>query len=108
MEQLGAQHAELKLVAGEGKGGGAVAVGGVLGEAGQDMDPDLHVLLILLARSRRRFSMASKNRGQLIAQEHGDDGGRRLVGAQPVVVARAGNGDTQQILVFVHRLDDGA
>ena len=104
--ELRAQHAELELVAGEGKGGGAVAVGVVLGEARKDMDPHLHVLLILMAVVIALFD-GGKDSGQLIAEEHGNDGGRRLVGAQPVIVARAGNGDTQQILVFVHRLDDG-
>ena len=37
-----AQHTELKLVAGEGNGGGAVAVGGVLGNYRQHIHADLH------------------------------------------------------------------
>ena len=46
--------------------------------------------------------------GQLVAEEHGDDGRRRFVGAQTVIVARGGDRDAQQILILVHRLDDGA
>ena len=44
--------------------------------------------------------------GQLVADIHGDDGGRRLVRAQAVIVARAGDADAQQILILVHGLDD--
>ena len=44
---------------------------------------------------------------QFLADKHRNDGGRRLVRAQTMVVARAGDGKPQKILVFVHRLDDG-
>ena len=43
--------------------------------------------------------------GQLIAEEHRDDGGRRLVRAQAVVVAGRGDREAQQILIIVHRLE---
>ena len=46
--------------------------------------------------------------GQFIAQEHGHNGRRRLIGPQPVVVAGACHRNPQQILVFVYRLDDGS
>ena len=48
-----------------------------------------------------------QNGGELIPQEHGNDGGRGLVGAQPVVVAGRGHRDAQQVLIFVHALDNG-
>ena len=49
-----------------------------------------------------------QNFAQIGAQEHGHDGGRRLVGAQPVIVAGGGHGNPQQILVFIHSLDHRA
>ena len=48
-----------------------------------------------------------QNGGELIPQEHRNDGGRGLVGAQPVVVAGRGHRDAQQVLIFVHALDNG-
>ena len=38
-------HPELELVAGKGKGGGAVAVGGVLAELGQNVHAQIHLHL---------------------------------------------------------------
>ena len=46
------------------------------------------------------------HRAQLIAQEDGDDGRGRLVGAEAMVVAGAGRGHAQQLLVLVDGLDD--
>ena len=102
----GAQHAELKLVAGEGEGGGAVAVSGVPGQRGQGVDPQLHALGLgggVLAALLHGL----ENAGQLIPQEDGHHGGGRFMGAQAVVVASGGHRQPQQILVVVHRLDDG-
>ena len=45
---------------------------------------------------------------QLITKEHGYDGRRRLAGAKTVIVAGAGHGNAKQILVFIHRLDNGS
>ena len=42
------------------------------------------------------------------AEEHRDDCGRRFVRAETVVVACGGDGDTQHILIFIDRLDNGA
>ena len=44
---------------------------------------------------------------QLVAQEDGHDGGRRLVGSETVVVAGRRHRHAQELLVVVHRLDDG-
>ena len=46
--------------------------------------------------------------GQLVAEEHGNDGRRRLVRAEAVIVARRRNGEAEQILIIIHRLDNGA
>ncbi len=43
---------------------------------------------------------------QLVAQEDGDDGGRRLLGTQAVLVAGVGGGAAQQVGVLIHRLHD--
>ena len=102
-----AQHAELKLVAGEGEGRGAVAVGGVPGEARQHVDAQTHGDLLL--RVVGGIGLDRLQHGvQLVAEEHGHHGGRGLVGAQPVVVAGGGHGQAQQILIVVHRLDHRA
>ena len=43
---------------------------------------------------------------QLLSHENGNNGRRRLVGAQPLVVAHVGGGLPQQIRVLVHRLQN--
>ena len=97
--------AELKFISCESEGRRAVAVGGVLGDARQGVDADVHFQLfpggvgvVVLDGVQHGF--------QLVTQEHGDDGGRRFVAAQAVVVARAGDGDAQQILMQIDRFDD--
>ena len=44
---------------------------------------------------------------QLFADEHGNDSRRGFVCAETVIVAGAGNRDTEQILILVNRLDNG-
>ena len=103
----GAQHPELKLVAGKGEGAGPVPVRGISLELGQGMDADAHDFLFLAVVRRFLFD-GLQDLAQVGAQEHGHNGGRGLVGTQPMIVAGGGNGDPQQILVFIHSLDDGA
>ena len=103
----GAEHTELKLVAGKGKWRGAVAIGRVLREFRQDVDADLQKLLLLRVIGRVGFDRV-QNLRQLRAEEHGHDGGRRFVRAQPVVVARRGHGNAQQVLIIVNGLNNGA
>ena len=100
-----ADHAELELVARKGEGRGAVAVRRVLGDDGQRIDAQLHHLAVG-ARVRLFLFERGEDGFQLFAYKHGDDGGRRFVGAQAVVVARAGHGKAQKILMVVDRLDD--
>ena len=48
-----------------------------------------------------------EHRRKLVAEEDGHDGRRGFVRAETVVVARRRNGETEQILIIVHRLYDG-
>ena len=106
MENVEPSMPEFKLIAGKGKRRGAVAVGGIFGEVRQRSHRS-PFRSFPWHRMGCRFN-GLQNRSQLVAQEHRDDGGRRLVSAQPVIVARAGDRDAQQILMFVHRLDHRA
>ena len=101
----GAQHTEFKLVAGEGQGGGAVAVGGILRDLRHGIHADLQLLLGDV-HIRRTLHDRVQNGRQLVAQEDGDDGGRRLVAAQTVVVAGVGDAAAQHLLILVHTLDE--
>ena len=73
-----AQHTQLELVAGKGQGRGTVAVGGVLGDCRQHIHADAqNALLRVLVVST--VDNGFHHSGQLIAQENGNDGGRRFV-----------------------------
>ena len=100
-----ADHAELKLVSREGKGARAVAVGRVPHKAREDVHAQLHARPLGADVGAVRLDRF-QHRRQLVAEEHGDHGRRRLVRAEAVVVARRRDGDAQQILIFVHGLDD--
>ena len=97
--------AELELVAREGEGRGAVAVGGVLGKVGQHRHAQVHALLVV-ALVGLALDDGLDDAVELVAQEDGDDCGRCLVGAQTVVVTGRGNADAQHLLVIVHSGDD--
>ena len=103
----GAGHTELELVAGESKGRSSVAVGGVLGELRQYMDADLDKLFLLAAVGGVGL-YGVKDRAELIADEHGDDSGRRFVCAETVVVAGGSDGDAEHILIIINGLNDRA
>lgn len=45
--------------------------------------------------------------GEFCTQEDADDGRRRFVGSQTVIVACAGHGTTQHVLIFIDTFDDG-
>ena len=99
------RHAELELVASEGKRRGAVAVGVILRDGGQRRNADIHAPLAgrpVVGTADERVDHSS----QLVAHIHGDDCGRRFVCAQTVIVARTGHADAQQILILIDRLDD--
>ena len=99
------QHTELKFIAGERKGRGAVTVSGVLGESGQNINAQLHIDFLSSFVRLITFN-GIQNRRQLITEEDGNNGGRCFIRAQPVIVACGCHGNTQQILIVVHCLDD--
>ena len=99
------QHPELKLVAGKGKGRGTVPVGGVLGENGDGIYAEFHERLFGIDVIRVLLECV-QNRGKLIAEENGNDSGRRLARAETVVVARRGNAYSHKILIIVNSLYD--
>ena len=103
----GTHGAELELVAREGEGAGAVAVRGVLLDAGQVADAEIEDAL---GRGVGRGALLDgvEDVAELGAEEHGHDGRRRLVGAQAVVVAGAGDGGAEQAAVGVDGLQGGA
>ena len=68
------------------------------------MHADLHLHMLPCIIGCTRFN-GIQHAFELFAQEHGNDGGRRFVCTQAVVVARSCNGDAQEILIFIHRFD---
>ena len=99
----GAHHAELKLVAGEGRG--TIAVRGVPDKTGQHIDPQLHLLSFYIDVGGIGLN-GIQHSGQLIAQKDRDHGGRRFIGSQSVVVSGRCDRSSQQSLIVVHRLND--
>ena len=102
----GAYHPELKFVAGEGHGGGAVAVGVVLADVGQGGQAHVQHPLAQI-HMVRALQEGVNHLGELVPQEDRDHRRGCLLGAQTVVVARGGHGGPQKPLVFVHPLDKG-
>ncbi len=101
-----ADHAEFKLIAREGEGGGAVSVGGIPTDRRNRGDAEGHIIGLLIFIGGARDDRVDEC-VKLLSEEHRDDGGRRLTAAEAVVVPRRGGGDAEQLLIFVHRLDDG-
>ena len=100
------QHTEFKFVTGESQRRGSVSVSGILGNGGQNVNTDTHVALFRIFVVST-FHQGFDNAVQLVAQENGDDGGRCFVGTQAVVIAGIGNSAAQQILIFIHTLNEG-
>ena len=102
----GSGHTEFKLVARKGKGGGAVPVRGIHPQGGHHAYAAFQhahspFLIILLALNGAQKLL------QGVPQEHGDHRRGRFIAPQPLIVACTGHRRPQQILVFVHRLDNG-
>ena len=100
----GTRHAELELVSGEGEGRGAVPVRGVPHEVRKHCRAGLHLPLANAVEELSLFHRV-QDPGKVLAQEDGDDGRRRLVGAEAVVVSCRRDGNAQEIRVLVHRCD---
>ena len=82
----GAYHPELKFVAGEGHGGGAVAVGVVLADVGQGGQAHVQHPLAQI-HMVRALQEGVNHLGELVPQEDRDHRRGCLLGAQTVVVA---------------------
>ena len=101
-----AQHTELKLVAREGQRRGAVAVGRVLRNRGQNVHAD----------AKRAFFAVGvvgladdgvNDVAQLVSQIDGNDGGRRFLCAEAMVVSGERDCRAKKLLIFVHALNKG-
>ena len=102
----GPYHTELKLVARKGKGGRPVSVRGVFVQVRQGSDAG-HQLSAGLGVSR--LPGAAKlidHILQLLPHKDRDNGRRRLVRAQPVVVAHIGGRFPQKIRMGLYRFHD--
>ena len=92
--ELRAEASELELVAGESERGGSVSVRCILCEGRQNVYANLHVDAERTAIDRAGLNGVQNSR-KLVAEEDGDDGRRRFVCAEAVVVA-CGSDDTRQ------------
>ena len=101
----GARRAELELVAGEGEGARAVAVGRVARQGRQGVDADAQGCGVGALGPGTALD-AVDDLGQLVTQEDGEDGGRGFIGTQTVIVARACRGRPQDVGVQVNGTDD--
>ena len=101
---LGAYGAELEAVAGEGEGRGAVAVGIVDEELGNLGNVHFQSLLAGHGQDVGHIGMLYmvEQLAHLLSEERGDDGGRRLVGAQSVGVGGAHDAGLEQAVVPPH------
>ena len=100
-----AGHAELELVAREGERRGAVTVGRILRDGGQHVYADAQRLV--LGRGVVVFVDDGVDDAlKLGAEEDRDDGRRRFLRAETVIVAREGDGAAQQLLILIHALDE--
>ena len=96
------------MVAGEGEGRGAVAVGVVDEELGNLRNVELHALFARHGSERvGRLCDAVEEFTHLFAQERGDDGGRGFVAAEAVGVARAHDAGFQQTVVAIDAHERG-
>ena len=103
----GAEHTELEFVSGECKRRSSVAVRRIPVESGQDIDAEFH--LDFLCTLIRRIGVDGLENGiQFITEEDRDDCRRSFICTETVVVARCRDCQTEQILIIINGLDDGA
>ena len=101
-------RAELELVAGEGERAGAVAVAGIARQLRQHADADIEDAAALGRLGAAGLFDLLEDVGELVAEEDRDDRRRRFVGAEPMVVAGAGDAEAQQPLELVDRAETAA
>ena len=102
----GAHHTEFELVAREGKGRCTVAVRIVLLEFRDELDAGLHFGGLDGFHGLARLDGILQSQ-EVVPEIDGDDGGRRLVRAETVVVSGARDTGSEEILVLVDTLDHG-
>ena len=105
----GTRCAELKLVAREGEWRSAVPVGGVLRQRRQRVHPKPHATfrpLFTFTFYLHLMLDRIEHTVQLVAEEHRDDRGRRLVRAKAMVVTRARRRLAQDVRMHLDRTDD--
>ena len=102
----GAKHPELKLIAGEGHGRGAVPVRVVLGNGRHGVHADLEGAFAGLLELRTADD-GLHDGIQFVTQEDGEDCGRCFGSAQTVIVAGKCHRSPQEVLILVHALDKG-
>ena len=106
----GAHSAELEAVAGEGEGGGAVAVSIVDQHLGDMRHTELHTAFLVEDDGLLLVGVLQlvEHRRELAAEEDADDGRGRLLGTQTVGVGGSHNGCLQQGVVLLdghHHVD---
>ena len=101
-----AQHTELKLVARESQRRGTVAVGRVLRNRGQNVHADAKRALFAVGVVGLSDDGVD-DVAQLVAQIDGNDGGRRFLCAEAMVVSGERDCRAKQLLIFVHALNKG-
>ena len=101
-----ADGAELESVAGEGEGAGAVAVAGVTRQGRQGVYANRQRSR-LFGTSRLADFQLIEHIFQLLAEKDRDNGGRRLVRAEAVVVAGGRDSGAEQGGVLMHGADGG-
>ena len=103
----GARGAELELVPRERERRRAVVVRGVGRKRRQRIHADLQLRAAARALLRLPGLDLPHHGRKLVAEEDRDDGGRRLVRAETVVVARARRGGAEHVRMEIDRADDG-
>ena len=98
--RAGADGPKLELVAGEGEGAGAVAVAAVSRDLGQRVGAQIELPALLGGPGVAAIELI-EDVVEHLPEVDGDDGRRRLVGSEAVVVAGAGDGGAKQVGVHV-------
>ena len=105
----GTNGPELEAVAGKGYRASAVSVAGIGWQGRQGINPNVHCApaLARIGLFRAAGAESLEDFGQLVAQEYGHDGRRRLMRAQAMVICGAGHGCPQKTAKLVHGANHG-
>ena len=100
------RHAEFEFIARKGKRRSPVSVCRILCEVGKDLCADGHFRLSVAVGGRVRNDRAYYFI-EFFADKDRDDGRRRLVGTETVIVGGACDGEAHEILMQIESFDDG-